>query len=246
MLALRILILFTIAFLFELIPAKAQISSSDSSFLKTSFKNVLNYYDQNIGEQAGKFNGGQNIGYPQGVIEKNPYFLSPNFTKGYIIYDQVLYNNVNLIYDEAADLVVLQDSSHKIELITEKLEAFGIGDNHFQFLIKKDANTNAILKTGYYQLLVDNTTSLYTKETKKIDEKIIGSELTYTIGTSNYYYIKKQGRFYEIQSRKGFFRILKDKEKEIKRYIKTQHLNYRKNKTATLTNVVEYYNLITK
>lgn len=246
MLSLRILYLVVIATLLLPVPIQAQLSSKDSSLLKSSVKNALTFYDQNIGEQSGKFNGTQNIGYPQGVIEKNPYFLSPNFSKGYIVYDQVLYDNVNLIYDEAADLVVLQDSSHKIELITEKLEAFGIGENHFQYLVKKDVNTNALLNTGYYQVLVDNTTSLYTKETKKITEKIVGNELNYTMGTSNYYYLKKGGRFYEIQNKRGFFRLLKDKEKELKQYFKSQHLNYRKDKNYTLSKVVEYYNLITK
>jgi len=246
MLALRILCLFTITTICITRPVQAQLSSKDSTLLKSSVKNALTYYDQNIGEQSGKFNGSQNIGYSQAIIEKNPYFNSPNFSKGYIVYDQVLYENVNLVYDEAADLVVLQDSSHKIELITEKLEAFGIGNNHFQYLIKKDANTNALVNTGYYQILVDNKTSLYSKETKKITEKIQGNELVYTIGTSNYYYIKKDGRFYEIQNKKGLFKILKDKEKELKHYIKTQHLNYRKDRNNTLSNVVEYYNLITK
>lgn len=246
MLAQRIHCLFTITAICLTGAVQAQLSTKDSSFLKSSVKNVLAFYDQNIGEQSGKFNGSQNIGYTQGIIEKNPYFLSPIFSKGYIVYDQVLYENVTLVYDEAADLVVMQDSSHKIELITEKLEAFGIGENHFQYLVKKDANTNALISTGYYQILVDNKTSLFTKETKKITEKIQGSELAYTIGTSNYYYIKKDGRFYEIQNKKGFFKILKDKEKELKRYIKAQHLNYRKDKNYTLSNVVEYYNLITK
>ncbi|MEI8075394.1 MAG: hypothetical protein WCH78_11650 [Bacteroidota bacterium] len=246
MLALRIFCLVTVTSIFQTNSAHAQVSQKDSSFLKSSINHALTFYDQNIGEQSGKYNGSQNIGYPQGVIDKNPYFISPNFTKGYIVYDQVLYDNVNLVFDESADLVVLQDSSHKIELITEKLEAFGIGDNHFRYLIKKDESTNDLLKTGYYQILVDNKISLFKKETKKISEKIVSNELSYTIGTSQYYYLKKEGRFYEIQNKKGFFHLLKDKEKELKKYIKTQHFNYRKDKNYTLSNAVEYYNLITK
>lgn len=245
MLALRILCLFTIFVLFLANPTNAQLSSKDSTHLKLSIKNALEFYDQNIGEQSGKFNGSQNIGYPAAVIEKNPYFETSNFTKGSIVYDQVYYNNVFLLYDEAADLVILQDSSHRIELITEKLEAFSIADHKFLYLIKDNANASAILRTGFYQELVDNKTSLFTKETKKITEKIQGSELTYTIEHSNYYYIKKAGRYFEIDNKKGFFRLLKDKEKELKHYIKAQHLNYRKDKINTLSKVVEYYNLIT-
>lgn len=245
MLALRILYLCTILVLFSANPINAQLSSKDSSLLKSSIKNVLEFYDQNIGEQSGKFNGSQNIGYPSAVIEKNPYFETSNFTKGSIVYDQVYYNNVYLLYDEAADLVILQDSSHKIELISEKLDAFSIADHKFQYIRKDNPNASALLRTGFYQVLVENKTSLFTKETKKITEKIQGNELTYTIERSNYYYIKKAGRYFEIENKKGFFHLLKDKEKEIKRYIKAQHLNYRKDKINTLSNVVEYYNLLT-
>jgi len=245
MLALRIHCLYIIVALFATYPIQAQLSSKDSSHLKLSIKNLLDYYDQNIGEQSGKFNGSQNIGYTQAVIEKNPYFESSNFTKGSIVYDQVYYNNVSLLYDEAADQVILQDSLHRIELITERLEAFSIAEHQFQYLIKDNANNNALLKTGFYQVLIDNKTSLYTKETKKISEKIQGNELTYTMESSHYYYIKKAGRYFEVDSKKSVFRLLKDKEKDLRHYLKTQHLNYRKDKINTLSKLVAYYNQIT-
>jgi hypothetical protein len=244
--ALRNLCLCSIALLCSIAPLKAQLSSKDSFLLRSSINNTLAFYDQNIGEQSGKFNGSQNIGYPQGVIEKNPYFQTPNFSKGYILYNQVYYPRVNLLYDEAADLVVLQDSSHKIELISEKLDGFGIGDSKFQYLEKKDANSTDLLRTGFYQLLVEGSVSLYKKESKKITEKIVGNELSYIIETSTYYYLLKQNRYTEIQSKKTIFRLLKDKEKELKKFAKTQHLNYRKDKDNMLSNVVENYNLLTK
>ncbi|MEI6595582.1 MAG: hypothetical protein WCO28_08455 [Bacteroidota bacterium] len=244
--ALRNLCICTTVLCCSILQLKAQLSSKDSSLLKSSINNALSFYDKNIGEQSGKFNGSQNIGYPQGVIEKNPYFQSPNFSKGYILYNQVYYPNVNLLYDEAADLVVLQDSSHKIELISEKLDGFGIKDSKFQYLLRKDANSNDLLNTGFYQVLVEGNASLYKKESKKITEKIVGSELTYLIETYTYYYLLKQNKYTEIQSKKTIFRLLKDKEKELKKYAKTQHLNYRKDKDNMLSNVAEYYNLLTK
>lgn len=244
--ALRNLCICTTVLFCSILQLKAQLSSKDSSLLKSSINNALSFYDQNIGEQSGKFNGSQNIGYPQGVIEKNPYFQSPNFSKGYILYNQVYYPNVNLLYDEAADLVVLQDSSHKIELISEKLDGFGIRDSKFQYLLRKDANSSDLLNSGFYQVLVEGNASLYKKESKKITEKIVGSELTYLIETSTYYYLLKQNKYTEIQSKKTIFRLLKDKEKELKKYAKTQHLSYRKDKDNMLSNVAEYYNLLTK
>jgi hypothetical protein len=244
--ALRNLCLCTIALSCSIAQLNAQLSSKDSSLLKSSINNALTFYDQNIGEQSGKFNGSQNIGYPQGVIEKNPYFQSSNFSKGYILYNQVYYPNVNLLFDEVADLVVLQDSSHKIELISEKLDGFGIGISKFQYIVKKDANSNDLLRTGFYQVMVEGSASLYKKVSKKVTEKIVGSELTYLIETSTYYYLLKQNKYTEIQSKKTIFRLLKDKEKELRKYAKAQHLNYRKDKDNMLSNVVEYYNLLIK
>ena len=243
---LRNLCLGSFALFCALQPLHAQLSSKDSSLLTSSINHVLSIYDQQIGEQSGKYNGGQNIGYPQPVIEKNPYYKSSNFSKGYIVYYQVYYPNVNILFDEAADLVIIQDSTHKIELISEKLEGFGIGDAKFQYLIKKDVHSNELLKTGFYQVLVEGASSLYKKENKKITEKIVGNELTYILETSIYYYLQKQNKFLEIQNKKSVFRLLKDKEKEIRKFVKSQHLNYRKDKDNMLSNVVEYYNLLTK
>ncbi len=244
--ALRNLCVNAIFIFLSLGSAKAQLSSKDSSFLQNSVKNVLTFYDQNIGEQSGKFNGSQNIGYPIAVLDKNPYYNSPNFARGYIIYDHVFYNNVSLLYDEAADLVILQDSSHKIELISEKLDGFGILDDQFKYLVKNEITSNDLLKSGFYQVLVDNKISLYKKETKKISEQIIGTDLTYQIETYTHHYVLKDNQYHEIQSKNTIIRLFKDKEKEIKRFIKTQHLSYRKEKDNMLKDVVEYYNLITQ
>ncbi len=244
--ALRNLVLFAITFFISYGSVNAQLSSKDSSFLLTSVKNVLTFYDQNIEEQSGKFNGSQNIGYSNAILDKNPYYNSPNFGKGYIIYDHVFYNNVLLLFDEVTDIVILQDSSHKIELISEKLNSFGLFDTKFKYLTKNETTSSALLKNGYYQVLVDNKTSLFKKETKKINEQIIGNELNYQIEISTHYYILKDNQYHEVQSKKTIFRLFKEKEKEIKHFIKTQHLSYRHEKDNTLTDVVEYYNLLTK
>lgn len=225
---------------------QAQITNKDSVFLQTSIKNVLHFYDQNIGEQSGKYNGSQNIGYSIATIEKNPYFNSSRFSVGTILYNHVLYEGVKLIYDEVADLVVLEDSSHKIELINERLQEFSIGDNNFKFLSKEEDLSNSLSRTGFYQVLVDNKTSLYKEEIKKLSEKIMNStELSIQIDVYTHYYIEKNDRFFVIQRKSQVFKVFKDKEKEIKKYIKTQHLNFRKDKDNMLTNVVAYYNHLT-
>lgn len=224
----------------------AQLSSSDSSFLQTGIKNVLRFYDQNIGEQSGKFNGSQNIGYSNAALEKNPYFNSSQFSAGTILYHHVYYENINLLYDEVADLVILQDSSHKIELISERLQAFTIGDAKFKFLGKEDDPSNSLPRNGFYQVLVDKKVGLYKKEIKKLSEKIINSnELSTQLDIFTHYYIQKNKQFFEIQRKSTVFQLLKDREKEIKKYIKSQHLSFRKNKDYMLTSVVEYYNRLT-
>ena len=244
MLALRNLSVFAITFIVYG-SINAQLSSKDSSLLNTSIRNVFSYYDLNIGEQSAKFNGSQNKGYSTAILEKNPYYIYSDLDKGFIVYEHILYDNLSLIYDEVADIVVLQDSSHKIELISEKLNSFGIHDAQFKYLARNETTSSDLLKNGFYQVLVDNKTSLFKKETKKISEQIVGDELNYQIETSTYHYILKGNQYHEIQSQNAILRLLKDKEKELKRFIKTKHLSYRKDKDNMLKEVVEYYNLLT-
>jgi hypothetical protein len=222
-------------------PINAQLNKNDSLFLKKSVQNAVKVYHDGIGDQAAKFNGSQYQGYTVSFSDGHPYFKNNLLANGSIIYDGVQFENIKLLYDEVADCVVLQDSTHRIKLVNERLSAFSLQESNFEYLIKKD--NSPLHSTGFYEVLSKGKTNLYKKETKKIIDKFSNAnELAVLFEIHHYYYIQRGDKFFEIKKKKDLFKMLSDQEKEITKYITDEHLNYRKAKDIMLTKVIDYYN----
>jgi hypothetical protein len=232
--------MFTFCFAKQL---NAQLNNKDSAFLKQSIQNAIQAYHNGIGDQAAKFNGSQYQGYTVSFSDGQPYFKANVLSKGSIVYDGVLFENVNLLYDEVADCVVLQDSIHRIKLVNERLSAFTVQESNFERLQKIE--NSALLATGFYEVLTKGKMSLYKKETKKMIDKFSNAnELAVLFEIHHYYYIRKGDSFFEIKKKKDLFKVLADQENAISKYISDEHLNYRKAKDIMLTKVIDFYNFL--
>ena len=230
--------------LFNSNTAFAQLSTKDSIFYTASIHNALKVYHRNIGDQAAKFNGSQYQGYTVSFNDGHPYFKANVLALGSIVYDGVQFDSVNIMYDEVADCVILQDSSHRIKLVNERLSAFTLHESNFEHLLQK---TNApLLNDGFYQLLHKGPVSLYKKETKKMIDKFTNvNELSVIFETHQYYYVLKGDTYFEIKKKKEFISLFSDHEKDISKNINDQHLNFRKAREEMMIKVIEYYNQLT-
>jgi len=150
---------------------------------------------------------------------------------------------VQLMYDEVADVVLLSDSTHQIQLIKEKLQSFTIGSDKF-INIWVDSNVTNLYASGYYQALAEGPVSLLKKEIKKVRDRIIGTEIFYQIDVTTDYYVKENQNLYLIDGKKAIIKILNNKSQELRKYINSERLNYNKDKEAMLIKVVNYYNLL--
>ena len=222
---------------------QAQQNAKDSLLLKQAIQHTIQVYHEGIGDQAAKYNGSQYQGYTVSFSDGHPYFKADVLSSGSIVYDGVKFDNVNLLYDEVADCVIMQDSSHRIKLVGERLSSFSIQESNFERLLK---NSNSpLINSGFYEVLTKGKLSLYKKETKKMIDKFSNAnELAVLFEIHHFYYIKKGDQFYEINRKKDLFKLLANKEREINSYIDAQHLNYRKAKDIMLTKVIDYYNQI--
>jgi len=222
----------------------AQLSAKDSIIYTEAVKNLVSTYHKNIGDQTGKYNGSQNASYTVSFYEGHPYFFKDELSKGSITYDNIVFDNVALLYDEAKDWVILQDSTHRIQLVSQRLQGFTVFDQPF-IRLEKDANT-PIVSSGFYQVLYDGKTKLYKKEVKIIKEKFTNTpELKVLFEKLNYYYVNKADRFYPIVKKKDFLKIFNEKGKELNDFISNTKLNFRKDKDNTLTKLLSYYDQLT-
>jgi hypothetical protein len=128
----------------------AQLAVNDSIFYQKAIHHSIALYHQSLGDQSGLYNGSQYAGYQFTFKEDGHSYFYKDYTKGSIVYDQVLYSDIDLLYDEVADVIILKDGSRFIELINNKISRFAIGNNVFVHIEKEAANT---IKSGFYNVL---------------------------------------------------------------------------------------------
>ncbi len=221
----------------------AQMSVDDSLFYKTSINNAVQIFHQNIGKQAGFYNGKQYAGYPFSFKEGHPYFLTEDYSTGSLVYDNILYPDLQLLYDELSDIVIFQNKDRRIALINERIAAFSILNNYFIRIVVADSDHASPFNTGFYNVLYDGKTQVLKKEVKKmLDEaKSTIEGVFHYILIKNLYYIKKEGRFYSIKNKKALYSLFADRKKEIQHFIKSNHLSFRKGKETLLIKVSAWY-----
>jgi hypothetical protein len=86
---------------------------------------------------------------------------------------------------------------------------------------------------------------LYKKETKQIKEKYTNNnELSTLFEITIKYFIKKEGQFFEINSKKSVYTLLEPYSKELNQFAKKEKLNYNRDKDFMLSSLVSHYNKI--
>jgi len=229
-------------FIFSLLYTNITTAQTDTLIKDKAVSKAQQVYFNGIGDQAAKFNGSQYQGYLVSFQDGHPYFKFDYLSKGSIIYDGLIFENLNLLYDEVLDCVVFQDNTHRIQLVNERLSEFSIEGYNFERLVKKD--NSPLINTGFYQVLSKGKINLYKKETKRIIDKITNTnELTVLFEVHQYYYILQGGQFYPINRKKDLIKHFSVIDPKFIKWIKSTDLNFRKDKERSLTKVIDYYNL---
>jgi hypothetical protein len=241
------LLLFFIFSFFSL-RSVAQLSPDDSVFYRNALHNTAALYHQSIGDQSGLYNGSRYADYPFRFRDQaHPFFKSDILSVGSVVYDNVLYGNAGLLYDEVSDVLIFQDASHRLQLVSERVSGFTLLDNNFIRILKDSLNRSGI-STGFYNLLYEGNVRVLKKEIKSIKEDVQNNteRVIRYIEVKRYYYIKRGDRYYVVKRKKDLTEIYKDRKKEILQFIKSKKLNFKSNKDIMLAAVSAYYDLITK
>lgn len=228
-------------------PAAAQAADPDTLFYHKAIENAVTLFRKSAGDQSGLFNGSQYAGYLFEFRDSgHPYFLK-QVTPGTIVYDNQFYPQVKLLYDELAEEIVFEDSTHRIQLLKQRVAGFTIGASSFVNIVK-DSLSSAIVSTGFYQVLYGGRVVVLKKEIKRIREEMRYADegVLRFIDAKQYYYIRKGGVYYSISSKKALLSVFKDRKKELQQYIKSSRLNFKKDRDDMLAKLGAYYDQLTK
>ncbi|MBS1598062.1 MAG: hypothetical protein JST75_07535 [Bacteroidetes bacterium] len=224
-----------------------QMNKSDSAFYQSAVSHAINIYQESTGDQNPIYNGSLYYGYPFRFKQGNALFLPDTIlVKGTVVYDNILYKDIPLEYDNLQDLVITKDSLYWIQLNGKKITAFSISGHSFVRL-EKNASNKDLVTTGFYEILHEGALTVFKKEIKMIhEEPSIVEGLERSVFTSPYYYIKKEGVIYPVKDQDDIGNILQNKKKEIRQFLRKNKLKFRKDKDNTLLEAVIYYEQTTK
>jgi hypothetical protein len=221
---------------------------TDSLQLRKITANVDVDFKKAIGSQSRLYNGPS-----YELITTNSYDIGNAYFKdttalfnGSVIYDGIQYTNVPLLYDTYQDLLVsrMYNSAFLYSLLSELVVEFDLPDHHFIRI--SPGNASKLVTSGFYEELYRGKLVLLAKHTKAIQKGTRGyGVLQVTYYAKHNYYLKKGGQYVEVNSKGAFLDVLKDKKKELKKYLKDNNINFGDNPEQAMTVLANYYDKIT-
>jgi hypothetical protein len=224
----------------------ASLSISFAQDLKTtgaafdsSAYNVYQFYISTIGGSANLYNGAEYTGsYP--LTKGTALWNTPEFQKGTISYDNVLYRDIFIAYDLVSNEVAIKGYQQlAIKPDPFKIDYF-ILLNHRFVRINDDTVSRNILPTDFYDLIYDSTIKVYVKRSKTV-VRSFRAEDPYQFASYNFFFVYKNKTYYRITNKNDLFDLFKDKSKLMKTFWRGQHLNFKKDPEEAISQSVRYY-----
>jgi hypothetical protein len=200
-------------------------------------------YNPFIHKQSRLYNGIEHLGYSL-RIKGHAYFLHKELNTGSLVYDELEFANVPMLYDLLKDQVIVQHSNgfSKVGLVSEKVKEFTLLNHHF-IRLEGDSLSSSPIITGFYDELYTGKLTVLAKRIKFIDEQI-KDELEREFLQHNYFFIKKEGVYYTIKNYKGLLSVLKDKAPAVKQYLRKNRIKFRKGPENAIVKATAYYDSI--
>lgn len=200
---------------------------------------MANHYQKSLGYSSRLFNGrAYSIYQPQ--KEEHPY-LYTDWTEGEINYDNHKFDSVLLLYDLSIDeLVTKYFNSDDILLTRNKVSYFILKDRKFVLL------NGTVLPNGFYELLYDGTTKVYSQRKKKFIEKITSSEVDRNFEEKVTYFVYAKGNYHTVKSKRSFLKIFPEQQAELKKFIRGRGLQFGETLNITLVYLMQFYDRLQK
>ena len=226
---------------------QAQTAQKDSLILDSAATLALRQYHTYVNPETDLYRGSEYADYAYQIKDGHPYFQD-SLIAGCILYNGVLYEHIPLLFDEVLDLVVIKDPYEvwRIALNREHVDSFTI-ESH-RFVRVGDSLNPTAPRNGYYEQLYRGKVRLLKREAKSVQVQasfLNNAFEKYTL-TNTSYFLKKGETYYAINNQGSLLAAIKDKSREAKRFMRSNHLRMRKDKQNTLVKVITWYDGVTQ
>jgi hypothetical protein len=222
---------------------KAQSVARDNTLTDSGYANALTLYHTFLTPEPGLYKGNEYADYAHLLRNGHPFYGDNKLKIGTISYHGIRYRDVPILYDIVYDQVIIGDYYHifKIILTGQLIDRFTI-EGH-SFIRLTDSITPGMPKVGFYEELYAGRVTLIKKETKQIQEDLNDGDRAqrFIEGTDSSYWLRMGNVYYPVNHNKSLLATLKDKKKELRRFIRSNNLSMRKDRENTLIKVAAWY-----
>jgi hypothetical protein len=236
-------------FPFLLISTLTAVRMEAQSFLKDNPVSdparavVLRQYHSYVAPEVGLYRGTQYVDYDFTVQRGQPFFGPDNIRIGWVWYGGVRYDSVRMLYDLVKDQLVILDpyNVYKISLYMDLVDSFSLDGQLFMRL--GDSLAPAALHSGLWEPVYQSRLVLLKRERKFLHENIVITPDNVRLFIDGYssYYLKKDGRYYPVNTKKELFELLRDRRSDIRRLIRKSGLRWRTDKDQLLRLTAAWY-----
>jgi hypothetical protein len=224
---------------------KGQNSQDDSISLSRAKNYAIQFFLQSMKETSPVYQGREFIPYDKN-IKGSPFFLNTEPVEGILEYNGIEYPKILFAYDLVSDKVVLKNFTNEYMMVaaSEKIRRFNLG-NHSFFRPEPDITFRGLKDTGFYEILYPGKTMVVAKKSKKV-QYYQGEDIPYQFTFYSRYFIYDQEVFREVGSQKDLISVYKTKDNEVRKFLRTEKLHFKKNREETLVESAKFYDQLIK
>ena len=208
-------------------------------------KNAVDLYNRYNANYAPVYNGESYIFYTV-RMEGSPYFKSGDFSNGWVNFKGKKYDSLQLIYDITRNQLVTlyPDKISFITIQNQFVDSFFLSGHTFISL--QEDHTENLYNSGFFDLLYNGKTRFLGKYDETLLTVIEGDGLITKFIKHNRFYVHKNGLYYLVSNKKDAYRVFGDKQRELKRMMRRNHIKLRrKNFETAMIKVTAFYDQLT-
>ena len=237
-----LLLLFIIIFLNN--KGTTQIVAADSFSIQTLKEKAVEKYYNYMKSQLKVLNGWEYKDYHR-LITGDQFFLTDEPVNGSVLYDGILYPDLQLRYDIVNDVVVIRHPSQEgyisdVQIPGDKISRFTIPEHNF-IRINSDSLSETNIPTGFYDQIYNGTVQVLVKRMKRLVESAGSSEIQKEFVYKERFYIYRNNEYHQIRGRRSFLKLFPERKKEIKRFLKKNNLRFNYDKEKAILKATQYF-----
>ena len=226
------------------IDGHAQQSNAEKSNIRMA-DSLVALYRNTIGQGNRFYDGTEYMGYvmrPKG----HPFFESDRMQFAEVSYEGVLYSD-SIQYDLVDDAIIVKsyDGAYSLRMVDEKIGSFKLNDHLF---VRLGASTDSTdeMPPGFYEQLYNGKSAVFVRHKKQVNTTTIQSEVFSEYVQYDTYFVRKGNEYYRVHTNKTLLGAFNEKKSELRRFLREQQLDFKKDPTNTTRKAAEFFDQINK